>query len=479
MIDLLVLYMIVLSLGLWLFKESWTSIINLIFAGIVLLLTALTVLCHSHIITLFLPSSYFLSQYFALDSLNQIFLIILSVLYFGVSIYILSFLSDSKVNVRRKREFIQSLFFFVMSMIGVILSTHLALLWVFIEATTLASTFLIIFEKNKNSLEAGWKYIFICSIGIALAFVGIILLTLGGAENNSLFFRDLYANATHISPFWLKISFVFIVIGFGTKMGLAPVHTWLPDAHSEAPAPISAMLSGTLLNVALLGILRVYKVMQLAGLGLLATNMLYLMGFFSLFVCAVYVMRINNYKRLLAYSSIENMGIAAIGIAVGGLGLYAAMLHICAHSFAKSSFFMTAGNILHGHESKRIDRIRGLLRTDPVNGWLWFFCFISLSGLPPFPIFISEFFIVKAFLASHNILLAVLFLGLTTVIIWGMGSSIIKMIFGTPSRNIIMKKPALFSYLPQVVFLVLLVVMGVYMPTIIHVLLMNAALVLQ
>ena len=278
-----------------------------------------------------------MNNYFIFDSLNIIFLAVLILVTGGVVIY------------QGKRSFKYNLMFFLFfaSMVGAILSNHLGLTWVFVEATTLTSAYLIYQNKSENSLEATWKYVFLCSIGISLAFVGIILLLIGSNTVNSLFYNNLYANATVIEPFWLKLSYAFILVGFGTKVGLAPVHFWLPDAHAEAPSPVSAMLSATLLNSAFIVILRYTRLMELAGLSNYARTLLLAMGFLSIFITAVYLFKIANYKRMLAYSSIENMGIIAIGIASGGFGIFAAIFHLIAHSLIKSSFFMTAGNILH------------------------------------------------------------------------------------------------------------------------------------
>jgi hydrogenase-4 component F len=389
-------------------------------------------------------------------------------------------MKTSAISEKDHTYYSLAILLFIFSMTGTILSTNLGLSWVFIEATTLASAYLIYFNKTKHALEAAWKYVFICSIGISLAFVGIILLTIATGKINSLFFNDLYINAYKIIPFWLKLSFVFILVGFGTKMGLAPVHAWLPDAHSEAPSPISALLSATLLNSAFLIILRLYKLMELTNTGNYAKILLISMGILSLFVTAVFVFNIKNYKRMLAYSSIENMGIIAIGIAVGGLGVYAAMLHLLAHSLIKSSFFLTAGNILKQFKSKKIDEISGILKQNKLTGWLWVSCFIGIAGLPPSPLFISEFLLLKAMFENNQIILAIIFAVLLTIIIYGIGRSVIKMSFGESKMlkqvqhdNSILSKG---MYIPQIVFITASLVLGIYMPSFVNQILQNAAL---
>jgi hydrogenase-4 component F len=431
----------------------------------------------------YLVSSFFLliykpefTQYFKVDSLNIIFIIVLGILNAGVSIYNVDYLKSKNVSDNEHAYYCIFYTVFIGCMTGVIMSTHIGLLWVFVEATTLTSAYLIYFNKDKASLEAAWKYIFICSIGISLAFVGIILLSIGTISNETLFFDSLYRNAKNIVPFWLKLSFVFILIGFGTKMGLAPVHAWLPDAHSESPSPVSAMLSGALLNTAFLGILRIYKVMELADLKDFANTLLLIMGFLSLLIAAAFLFRTDNYKRMLAYSSIENMGIIAIGIGIGGGAVYAAVLHLVSHSLTKGSLFLTAGNILHRYKTKRIGDVRGLIRSDRITGWLLLFSFIMIIGMPPSPIFISEFLMVKEMIAKGNIMLLILFLLLLTIIIYGIGNSVFMMLFGKDEAKGIEDhvKASFLTYVPQILFLTILVILGIYIPGIVNELINNA-----
>ncbi|MBN2828904.1 MAG: hypothetical protein JXR56_01135, partial [Candidatus Cloacimonetes bacterium] len=202
--------------------------------------------------------------YFSTDALGIFFFFIISLLYVAVAIYNASFITVE--DKKRHSIYSLSLILFVFAMDGAVLASNLGLTWVFIETTTLASAVLIYHERTRTALEASWKYIFICSIGIALAFVGILLLFIAIPQDSSLDYHNLYHLAGSIDPFWLKVAFVFMLCGFGTKLGLAPLHSWLPDAHSEAPAPVSALLSGALLNTALLPILRMFKLMDLVGL---------------------------------------------------------------------------------------------------------------------------------------------------------------------------------------------------------------------
>lgn len=400
---------------------------------------------------------------FAADELNKIFLIVLSIVYLAVAIYNNGYMKDDKSLTRKLRHYSYAVLLFVLSMTGAILSSNLGITWIFIEATTLASAYLIYFHKTKHSIEAAWKYVFICSIGIALAFVGIILLTIATGNLNSLFYNDLYSNAQNFDIFWLKLSFVFILFGIGTKMGLAPVHFWLPDAHAQSPSPISALLSATLLNSAFLMILKVFKVIIIAGCDNYARIILFTMGFLSLFVAAVFVYHINNYKRMLAYSSIENMGILAIGAALGGAGMFAATIHMIGHSFIKASFFMTSGNILKIFETKKIKSVTGLLEKDNKTGWLWILSCLGIVAFPPSILFISEYLIVKTMLQEGHYWMCTGFLLLLTIVIYGLSKAVFTMSVNS-DKNQEKVKLSWTMYAPQIVLLIIAFVMGIYLP---------------
>lgn len=417
-----------------------------------------------------------LNVFFKFDSIGILFLGVMSIVFLASSIYSIFYFDEHECSAQQEAVYTVTMFLFVAAMAGVIISTHLALMWVFVEATTLTSALLIYFEKKKSSLEAAWKYIYICSIGITLAFVGIILLSIGSRSFNSLFFSDLYAHASEINPFWLQISFAFILVGFGTKIGVAPIHAWLPDAHSEAPSPVSAMLSGTLLNTAFLGLIRVQGIMIDAHRDSFSNFLLLVTGFLSLLISAVFMLQIKNYKRMLAYSSIENMGILFIGVALGKPGIFAAMILLMAHSFSKTSLFLTSGNILHLFKTKKIENISGLLKKDSITGWIWIISLLSISGLPPFPAFIAKFLIAKAFFTAGLGWLAIPFFILLAIIIYGMGSAVFKMSFGEKDIDIIETKHLNYhAYAGQILMLLLLIAIGTNIPETVLNLLKNAA----
>lgn len=416
-----------------------------------------------------------IAPYFGTDAISILFLALMSLVYLATAIYSFSYFRNSDYQPMREALFAICLMLFVAAMSAALLSTHLAFFWVFLEMTTLTTAVLIYHERTKSALEATWKYVFICSIGITLAFVGIILLSLGSRSIESLFIHDLIQHADQIQPFWLKMAFAFILVGFGTKIGIAPIHAWLPDAHSEAPSPISALLSGTLLNTALIGYIRFYQIITATSVSAYARHLTLAVGFLSLLISAAFMLRIVNYKRMLAYSSIENMGLIFIGLGLGGVGLFAAMLHTAAHSLSKTVLFLTTGNIYHLYGSKRIADVHGLLSKSPANGWIWMLSFLAISGVPPFPAFFSKFMLVQACYEQSG-WLAILFLLLLVIVFAGMAGVVLEMIFGAeshPAQSAI--RSGWQGIVPQIALLMLSLVIGLSIPGPIRMLLDRAA----
>lgn len=313
------------------------------------------------------------------------------------------------VQLRRYQIFIN---LFIASMLLAVSANNVGVMWIAIEATTIFSAFIIPLNVTKTSVEASWKYILICSVGIALAFTGTVLayfdfVSLSGQIENALNWTVLLQIAPGLHPEVIRLAFVFLLVGYGTKAGLAPMHTWLPDAHSEAPAPLSATMSGVLLAVALYAILR-WKVVVDATLGTGYTNnLMVVLGLLSLFIASLSMVLSKNYKRLLAYSSIEHTGLTCVGLALGPLGIFAALLHMINHSIAKSMLFLLSGRILHRYKSTEVAAVSGLLKVMPITGGLFASGILAIIGLPPFGIFISEFALIRAgFEAGHPWMMA-------------------------------------------------------------------------
>lgn len=463
MIDILLIYPLVAGLLIFIIKKRAFDV----FAVNSYALLHIVISC----ILVFTHDTYLSSvRYFAIDNTNKIFLLVLSVVFLMAAVYNTGYIKHMKHEEKRIRFYMFLMLIFIFAMTGTTLSTNLGLAWVFVEATTLTTAYLIYFNRTRNSIEAAWKYVFICSVGIALAFVGIILLNISTDRVNSLNYAILACNSFQFDPFWMKAAFVFIVFGFGTKMGLAPVHFWLPDAHSESPSPISALLSATLLNSAFLVILRVLRILETSGHDSYGRLILLVMGFSSLLVTAVYVNKIKNYKRMLAYSSVENMGILAIGTALGPAAMYAVMLHVIGHSFAKASFFLTSGNILELYDSRRVSRVSGLNSIDRKTGWLWIFSYLAICAFPTSSLFISEYLIIKVMFAQHHYFMCALFVILLTVILHGFAQVVFSMTFGKVAEDKEeqvrenRKKLSWCMYVPQIILLTMVFTLGVYVP---------------
>ncbi len=312
------------------------------------------------------------------------------------------------------------LFLFTMTLTAV--AQDFGMLWVAVEATTLASAPLINFHRGKGSLEAMWKYLLICSIGIGLALFGTMLLASSVNDPHcGLGFAELGdALAKNGNMLWFKAGFVLCFAGYALKMGLAPFHTWLPDAHSEAPAPVSALLSGSLLNCALLAILRLLEITP-GDLGDFANGYLKFFGFFSLAAAAFFILRQKDFKRMLAYSSVEHMGLIALLIAYGE-GV-TAMTHMVSHSLCKMMLFLTAGNILLTYGSRSVSKVKGLFSRIPFNGTLWIMGMLFICGTPPSPLFFTELRLVKSAGAVPGAVILLLLL----VVFCGMSQTVLGM----------------------------------------------------
>jgi hydrogenase-4 component F len=406
---------------------------------------------------------------FGLDAPGHLFLTVTSVLFFGVALYSVPYVLHATHDPKAAPElFVPCLLWFLSVMTLVTVSQHLAVMWAGIEATTLASAPLIYFYRRRSAFEATWKYLLICSVGIALALLGTFFLGIAAAglgdQAPSLVLEDLQTAAPHMARPWLKVAFIMALIGYGTKMGLAPMHTWLPDAHSQAPSPVSALLSGALLNVAFLGVLRFFQVALASGDAEFARTLLVLFGFVSIGTAAAFMVGRRDYKRLLAYSSVENMGILAVGVGLGGAATFGAMLHAVNHSLAKAALFLLAGNVLRAYGTTKAGEVRGVLRQLPVSGALLTACFLAIGGVPPFGPFMSELVIFQSAMGSQ-LALGILFITLLGIAFLGMAGVFVPMLQGArPSGPQPGPEPRLSLVTPLVLCIAVLV-LGVYLPT--------------
>ncbi len=299
---------------------------------------------------------------------------------------------------------------FAATMLLAVSTSNLGVMWVAVEATTITSALLVPVRRTKAAVEASWKYLLIGSVGIALAFAGTVLMfvdfaSTGADVHGALAWTTLVAAAPSLHPEVARLAFVFLLVGFGTKAGLVPMHTWLPDAHSEAPAPLSAMMSGVLLAVALYAVVR-WKVVTDAALGpAFSDTLLIVLALATIVVGSLSLVTQTHYKRLLAYSSIEHVGLACFGFAMGPLGTFAALLHLTCHALGKSSAFLLSGRVLERYRTHEIAAVPGLVSVLPKTGGLLAASVLALVGLPPFGLFLSEVLLVRAgWVAGHSAL---------------------------------------------------------------------------
>lgn len=416
-------------------------------------------------------------QYIFIDALSALILCLVAIIGFMVALYSLGYIAhdirEGELLESRVKWYYFWMYFFNFTMYGVLVSANLGIMWVAVEGTTLASALLVGFYDTKGSLEAAWKYIIICTVGIIFALFGTILLHYAAVpvtgEGGSLDWQTLRRVAKQLDPNLLRLAFIFVIVGYGTKVGLAPMHTWLPDAHSQAPSPVSAMLSGVLLNCAFYSIIRFHLITSVALGAQFSSNLLLIFGVLSIAVALPFILVQHDIKRLLAYSSIEHMGIIAAAVGLGSkLALYGAFLHMINHALTKSSLFFIAGNISQHYRTKKINRIRGLIQTMPITGPALLLGGLAIAGTPPFNIFMSEFIILSAGFAQGRYVVSSLMLVLITLIFTGVMYALNKMAFGTASGRVQVGEPGKFGSALVLISLVPVVVLGIYIPAFIQ-----------
>jgi hydrogenase-4 component F len=341
-----------------------------------------------------------------IDALSSVILFIIGTVGLACSLYMRSYMDEQVargvIAPQRLNLFFFLFHMFLLTMVVATIANSLGVQWVAIEATTLTTTFLIAFWRRRESLEAGWKYLILCSVGISLALFGVVLmyyssLRVLGDVSSALNITQLQQVADQLDPHILKLAFVFLFVGYGTKVGLVPMHSWLPDAYTEAPAPVAAMLAGVLETVAVYAILRCRSIVDHAVPPDFTGGLLAVFGLVSFALAAFFILVQHNYKRLFAYSSIEHMGLAMVGFGVGGaIGNFGGLFHLVNHAFAKSLAFFAAGNIHRRFKTVEIDQVRGLTTVLPWSALALLIAGLALSALPPFALFASELQIITA-----------------------------------------------------------------------------------
>jgi hydrogenase-4 component F len=398
-------------------------------------LTILLAIAAAHLVTVIslwvAPSAPALGEWIAADALGLVVLTVVSALFLVVASYAIGYLRRGRP--RGGRAFVSCLLAFLATASLVSTSHHLALLWVGMEGTTLAVAPLIFHRHDRRSLEAVWKYLVLSSVGIALALLGVFLLATAQptGAGRPLLLGDLVANARALDGAWLRAAFVFLLVGFGTKMGLAPLHTWKPDTYGEAPSLVAGLMAGGLTSCAFLGVARITQVIAGAGLADFARPLLLAFGLASLIVAAVFMIAQRDARRLLGYSSVEHMGLLVLGLGLGGLGPYGAVLHLVNNALAKGLLFLAVGNVVlvTGSATVAPDG-RGLLHRLPATGTLLLVGLFAVTGSPPFGLFVSEFTILSAAVGQGHPWVAALIVILLVIIFVGIARLILALCFG-------------------------------------------------
>ncbi len=402
-----------------------------------------------------------------LDPLGKIILLTCSVIFAFCAYYAVGYLAGRQE--RSNRVLCIGLLVCLSAMTLATVAHHLGLLWVAIETTTLAMAPLIYFNRNARSIEATWKYMLICSVGIALALLGLFFLaysTIVAGLEPTLLLQPLILNAKQLSPAWLHAAFVFLLVGFGTKMGLAPLHTWKPDAYGEAPGLVGALLAGGLVNCAFLGIIRAYQVSIATGTSGFFQDTLVVMGLVSMAFAAVFMVGQSDFKRMLAYSSVEHVGILAVAIGLGKGALFGALLHLINNGLTYGVLFLSSGNIHRSYGSKSCDVVRGAIRRLPWSGGLFLAGFIAITGSPPFAPFVSEFTIVSSAFGQREYLIGIVFLVFLAVIFIGMASTVLPLVMGTEPEGLPKTeyRDSFLTVAPPLLLMGLVLMLGVWLP---------------
>jgi len=432
-------------------------------------------------------SLFLLDKFIYADSLSAFFVLVVSLSVFAAALYSIGYIGrdvrENKITDKRAGTYYLLLNLFAFTMYCVILFNNLVMAWIAIEATTLVSAFLVGFYNNRGSVEASWKYIIICSVGISLALFGIILFYYAAGQaggTRSVNWTDLRAIAAAFDPGIVKIAFLFIVVGYGTKAGLAPMHTWLPDAHSQAPAPVSALLSGVLLKTAFYAILR-FAILANQSAGAAYTRHIFMLfGLVSLGVAAAFILVQKDIKRLLAYSSVEHIGVISIAMGFGGpIALFGGLLHVLNHAMTKSLMFFGAGTLAQNYKTADMSRMSGVLGLMPFIGIVLCVGVFALAGSPPFSIFMSEFMIAASAFKTGSYIPAALFLLFLAVIFGAIAHQFGKVLFGRkPAEITAVETPATAK--AAIVFLLLFIcLLGLHIPKLVEGLLNASVAILQ
>jgi len=417
---------------------------------------------------------------FAVDALAAIVLAIIAVIGLAATAYSWQYFRQETekgiVGPSRVRQYFILLNVFLAAMVFAVTVNSPILAWISIEVTTLSTALLISFYNKPSTIEAAWKYLIISSIGLLMGFFGTLLyFTAFGtaAAQGFVGWPDLIAGAGQLDPLIAKAAFIFVLIGYGTKVGFVPMHTWKPDVYSKAPAPLGALFSGALLPVAFITILRFKSITDIAAGPDFSRNLFVIFGVMSMAIPAAIILTVRNYKRLLAYSSIENAGLMALGFGFGGLGAFAAVLHMIYHSLIKAALFFLSGNFLLKYHSAKIRSVRSALAVMPATAVLFLVGFFAITGAPPFGIFFSKILLLSAGLATRPVFTAAAAL-LSVVLFVGFFKQVSAMTFGARPEEIPAEKENVWLIIPPLALILLTLYLSFALPAFLQTLIREA-----
>jgi hydrogenase-4 component F len=412
-----------------------------------------------------------------IDDLGLVFLLLLVVLTLAVSIYTVGWLKQAVAVGNMKPELLRSYFalvhLFVATMVVTVLADNLGVLWIAMEGTTITSAVLVGYHGHQHGLEAAWKYIIVTTIGISFGLFGTVLVYAAaaavhgaaGAGAGAMSWSAIMKVAPALDPGIVRIGFIFVMVGYGTKAGLAPMHLWLPDAHSQAPTPVSALLSGVLIKCALLGIIRFQTIAAAACGPAFPAEVLIVFGLTSIVVATPFILAQHDLKRLLGYHSVEHVGIVVLGLGFGGpIGTYGALLHVVNHGITKALAFFAAGKAIARYGTRDMRVIRGLLTVAPIGGTLLMLAALSLAGVPPFSIFVSELMVLRGGIGPGHWVAIGIFLVMVVIIFAGLLHHVGAMVFGKPPATASREPEAWSPLIGMILLAAIMILLGLTIP---------------
>jgi len=469
---LFIILSIAISLAIFLFKEKRiTTMLSVLFLGSLVYISSYA----------YLHCNKTENAFFTFDSLGVLLAFVLSLLSIATFYFSKNYLQKYEYNAKSVSIYYSALIMMITALLSAYFSNNIAILWVSIEASSFFVSILVFYERSKLALEASWKYLFVATIGIAVAFVGILLLSIAASNNGltNLNFATLREVTGNINPLWLKISILLIITGFSVKLSVFPLYAVAIDAKTVAPSPINALMSTVLVNAGFIAIFRTFTVIAHTNILTWTQNVLFIVGLFSIFIVAIQLLRVKRLKRAFAFSTMEHMGIVCIGLAVGGIGYYAVILHIVLHSFVKTGLFYQINRIHTTYKSKWIEDFSGYFTINPFGGIALLVGLISVTAIPPSGLFVSEFLVFKALFLGHRYIIAVIALILLTVIMYILGKIILSVLYGKVPENIEISKPNYLEHIIQLSFFGLVIYLGINPPVFFINLINNAISILN